>query len=98
MKSKLPSFKNELKRSEAGVFMVQETHFARKGKIEIPIFELFESIRKGKEKGGTMIGIHKALNHVLISEYNDPFELVVVEIEIANRHIRFMSGYGPQEN
>ena len=75
-----------------------KTHFATKGKVEIPNFELFESIRKTKEKGGTIVGVHKALHPILISEYNDPFELVVVEIKIANREIRIMSGYGPQEN
>ena len=54
--------------------MVQETHFATKGKVEIPNFELFESFRKSKEKGGTIVGVHKALHPILISEYNDPFE------------------------
>ena len=49
-------------------------------------------------KGGTIIGVHKGLNSVLIEEYCDNFELLVVKINIANRNIRVMSGYGPQES
>ena len=45
-----------------------------------------------------MIGVHKALNPVLITELNDPFELLVVEVKIGNKEIRVMSGYGPQES
>ena len=45
-----------------------------------------------------MIGIHTALRPILITEMNDPFELIVVEIKIGNREIRVMSGYGPQES
>ena len=73
-------------------------HFCTKGKVFIDDFEVFEAIRKGKEKGGTMIGVHTALRPVLIEEYNDPFELLVVQINVANRSIRVISGYGPQEN
>ena len=97
IKSKLKSFKHEIKRSNAGIFTVQETHFATKGKIQVENFVTFEAIRK-KKNGGTVIGVHEALKPILINEYNDPFELLVVEIEAANKHIRVISGYGPQEN
>ena len=98
MKSKINSFKSELKRSGAGLFTLQETHYSTKGKVVIEDFEVFEAIRKGKEKGGTMIGAHKALNPVLINELNDPFEMLVIEITVANKDIRVISGYGPQES
>ena len=98
LKSKLKSFKSELKRSKAGLFTLQETHYSRKGRLSLPDFEIFEAIRKGKAKGGTMIGVHKALRPILITELNDPFELIVVEITVGNREIRVMSGYGPQES
>ena len=45
-----------------------------------------------------MIGIHKALQPVLIEQHDGDFELLVVEVEIAKEHIRVISGYGPQEN
>ena len=44
-----------------------------------------------------MIGAHKALKPVLINELNDPFEMVVIEITVANKDIRVISGWGPQE-
>ena len=80
------------------MFTLQETHYATKGKVIIEDFEIFESIRKGKQKGGTMIGAHRALKPILINERNDPFEILVVEITVANKNIRVISGYGPQEN
>ena len=94
----MKSFKQELKRSKAGIFTLQETHFKTKGKLKVDDFEVFESIRKGKENGGTAIGVHKALQPVLISEYDEEFELITVEVKVGNREIRIISGYGPQEN
>ena len=98
LKSKVKSFKSELKRSLAGIFTLQETHYATKGRLVVEGFEIFEAIRKGKEKGGTMIGVNRALSPVLIAELNDPFELLVVEIKVGNREIRVISGHGPQES
>ena len=94
---KLKSFKNELKRTNTSLFTLQETHYRTKGKIQINDFEIFEVIRKHKEKGGTMIGAHKALKPVLINDYDDTFELLVIEITVANKEIRVITGYGPQE-
>ena len=61
-------------------------------------FHIFESIRKNKEKGGSMLGVHIGLEPVLVSEYSDTFELLVVEVKIANKAIQVITGYGPQEN
>ena len=58
---------------------------------------MFEAIRK-KMKGGTLIGAHKSLDPILIEEYSEDFEFLVVEVKIANKDVRVMSGYGPQEN
>ena len=60
-------------------------------------FEFFEAIRK-KDKGGTLIGAHKSLDPVLIEEYSDNFELIVVEVNMGGQSVRVISGYGPQEN
>ena len=61
-------------------------------------YHVFESIRKNKEKGGTLLGVQIGLKPVLVKEYNETFELLVVEVKIANKEIRIMTGYGPQEN
>ena len=34
---------------------------------------------------------------MLVQEYSDKFELLVVEIIVAGKEIRIISGYGPQE-
>ena len=61
-------------------------------------FVIFEAIRKSKIKGGSMLGVHVDLQPVLIKEYSETFELIVVEVNIGNTRIRVMTGYGPQEN
>ena len=60
-------------------------------------FVVFEAIR-AKKGGGTLIAIHEDLNPKLVEEYNDEFELLVVEINTEDLEIRVISGYGPQEN
>ena len=45
---------------------------------------IFESIRKIKQKGGSMLGVHVDLHPVLVSEYSDEFELLVVEGKTGN--------------
>ena len=45
-----------------------------------------------------MIGVHKGLKPILIEEYSSDFELLVVELNVANKDIRIISGYGPQES
>ena len=78
---------------------LQETHFAKKGKLNehLPDYEVFEAIRN-KTKGGTMIAVHKSMKPILIEEYSEEFELLVVEVKMENKKVRIMSGYGPQEN
>ena len=92
----MESFKSEISNSKAAIFTIQESHFNKKGKLRLENFEVFEAIRK-KQKGGTIIGAHKGLDPVLIQEYSDDFELLVVEVKIRNKEIRIISGYGPQE-
>ena len=64
--------------------------------MKIKDFIIFEAIRKNKEKGGSMTGIHESLEPVLIEEYSDKFELIVVEIKIQGKEVRIINGYGPQ--
>ena len=45
-----------------------------------------------------MCAVHEDLKPKLIEEYNDPFELLVVEIEAKSKAIRVITGCGPQEN
>ena len=58
-------------------------------------FMTFEAICKAKN-GGTMCAIHQDFNPKLIETYEDPFELIVVEIECNKENIRIITGCGPQ--
>ena len=97
MKYKEEDLKNKINHLGSSIFAVQETHYTRKGKFKLKDFQIFESIRKNKDHGGSMLGIHVGLQPVLVSEYSEQFELIVVEIEIADLNIRVITGYGPQE-
>ena len=86
--SKKFSLKQELKRTNAAAFTVQETCFKTKGTFKIHDFVIFEAIQP-KEKSGIMIGAHKSLLPVLVSEYNKDFELIVVEITVNKKGIQY---------
>ena len=97
--TKIPSLVSSVNEHGAGIITLQETHFTRKGKLadKLSAFEIFEAIRK-KQKGGTLIGVHKSLDPILIEEYSEDFELLVVEVNLGGKDTRVISGYGPQEN
>ena len=95
--SKQFSLKQELKRTHATAFTVQETCFKNKGTFKMHDFNIFEAIQ-AKEKSGIIIGAHKSLSPVLVSEYNKDFELLVVEVTVNKKALRMITGVGPHEN
>ena len=97
LKLKTQTLKNELNYSECGIFTLQETHYRKKGKLSIENWEIFDSIGS-KASGGSMLGAQKALNPILVEEYNEEFELLVVEANINDLEVRIITGYGPQES
>ena len=89
---------SEVKATTSNIVTIQETHTTWKGRIKMPDgFLIFEAISKAKH-GGTMCAVQEYMNPKLIEEYNDPVELLVVEIEVQNKAIRIIRGCGPQEN
>ena len=95
---KAESLRNEIKATQANIVTIQETHSTRKGQIRMhESFVVFEAIRKAKN-GGTMCAIHEDFSPKLIEEYNNPFELIVVEVKTKEKDVRVMTGCGPQEN
>ena len=82
LSGKLESLRSQVIATGANIVTIQETHALRKGKIKMPAgFVIFEAIRKAKQ-GGTMCAISQDLKPNLIEEYNNPFELLVVEVEV----------------
>ena len=96
MKLKIQSLTSVITKMKVGIFSLQETHFLKKGKLQIQGWQTFESIQKIKG-GGSMIGAHESLNPILIKEYSDELELIVIEITRKDKYIRVITGYGPQE-
>ena len=94
---KFVSLASLVKSKNASVFMLQVTNARKKGKHQLENFELFQS-KRTKMGGGSMLGVSKSLNPVLVSLYENEFELVVVETKIEKKEIRFYTGYGPQED
>ena len=97
IRGKQDSLRCEVSNTEANIVTVQEMHSTQKGRFQMPNFVVFEAIRK-KKGGGTIIAIHEDLTPKLVEEYNEEFELLVVEVKTKEKDIRLISGYGPQEN
>ena len=95
---KVGSLNAEVQSTQSNIVTLQETHCTQKGRIRMnKSFVIFEAIRKRKG-GGTLVAIHEDLNPKLIAEYDEEFELIVVEVDTEDKSIRVISGYGPQEN
>ena len=68
LNKKVHSLSHQLEECDAAIFTIQETQFNKKGRFKCNDYEIFEAIRKNKEKGATMIGVNKSLEPVLIEE------------------------------
>ena len=86
---KIVSLKCELSRTQSSIFNLQETHLSQKGKLSIDKFHIYEAIRQ--KEHGSMLGVHESLQPVLVSEYSDSFEMIVVEIK-ASKDVRVIVG------
>ena len=86
-----------MKYFDSAIVAVQQTQYKRKGNFKMENYTIFEAIRKNREKGGSLLGSNANLQPVLISEYEETFELIVVEIQVADKSQRVITGYGPQE-
>ena len=100
LKSKKESFVHILDTDKPQVFMIQETKLRRKNQIKVEDYELFEKVRTNKGGGGIMIGIKKDIDAtpVDVSPQDDELEILVVELELKDLSIRFLTAYGPQED
>ena len=49
LKYRMQNCKDEIKRFDATIFTIQETHFQKKGKFKMEGYEIFEAIRSKKD-------------------------------------------------
>ena len=94
---KISSLRAQVKNTQANLVTLQETHAKRKGNIQLSKMVVFKAIHKTKG-GGPLVAAQKSLNPKLIEVYEDDFDLIVVEVEVKEKEICVISGYGPQEN
>ena len=94
---KFSSIASLVTNKSASVFMIQETQARKKGIHQLEHFVIFEA-KRSKPGGGSMMGLHESMNPVLISLYEHEFELIVVQTKVGHKEIRFITGYGPQED
>ena len=85
-----------LKTLQPSVYFVQETKCRRKNKVSHPDYVVFEHIRKKSGGGGLLTAVHKNLMPVSVSDEDDT-EILVVQGNIKNKAVRFINGYGPQD-
>ena len=94
--NKLDSFFLLIKKFQPGVFFIQESKCKRKNKISHPDYIVFEHVRKSSGGGGLLTAVHKSLKPVSVSD-EDEIEILVVQGNIKNNAVRFINGYGPQD-
>ena len=94
--NKLKSLEMNLKTFKPSVYFVQETKCRRKNKVSHPDYIVFEHIRKNSGGGGLLTAVHKNLKPVSVSDEDD-IEILVVQGVIENKPVRFVNGYGPQD-
>ena len=97
--NKKESFMRNISLFNPGVFFIQESKARIKNKIVLTNYINFELLRKNSNGGGLLTAVHKSFKPVSISSDDDnDDELLVVEANISGTKVRFINGYGPQEN
>ena len=94
--NKLTSLEMNLKALQPSVYFIQESKCRRKNKVSHPDYVVFEHIRKKSGGGGLLTAVHKNLKPVSVSDEDDT-EILVVQGNIKNKAVRFINGYGPQD-
>ena len=95
--NKLESLRRNVSLFSPGVIFIQESKARKKNKLKLDDYTVFEHIRKNSGGGGLLTAVHSSLKPVSISN-DDEEEILVVEANLPNSKVRFINGYGPQEN
>ena len=95
--NKKDSFERNIDLFKPAAFFLQETKTKSKNKLKVKDYTVFEYVRKNRGGGGLMTVVHNNLNPVSIGNETDD-EVIVVEAELGENKVRFVNGYGPQED
>ena len=94
--NKLESLKRNVQIFNPGVIFIQESKTKRRNQVKLGDYVIFEKIRKQGGGGGLLTGVHKNLEPVSVGDDSDE-EVLTVEAKIANRKVKLINAYGPQE-
>ena len=81
----MESLSNKISVFNPAVIMLQETKLTRKNQIEIPGYQVYESIREDKGGGGLMTAVSSEINSAFISEGDSEADFLVVEVTIVSQ-------------
>ena len=100
LSSKKDSFKELLLNDKPQVAMIQETKMKRPNTLNVQGYQMFEKVRTAKGGGGLLIAIRNDIEGVpvIVSNHDEGVEILVVETTFNSMRIRFLTGYGPQED
>ena len=95
--NKMDSLQRIIKVFKPAVIFLQETKVRQRNKLKLNGYDIFENPRTHSSGGGLMTAIHKSLKAVVVTQ-DDDVEILTVEAKLNNMKVRFINGYGVQEN
>ena len=95
--NKMDSLHRIIKVFKPAVIFLQETKVRQRNKLKLNGYDIFENPRIHSSGGGLMTAIHKSLKAVVVTQ-DDDVEILTVEAKLNNMKVRFINGYGVQEN
>ena len=98
LKCKKESFFRMINKYSPSIITIQESKMTKPGLIKIPGYQVFERIRTAKKGGGLLTAADENLDPVLVSTGSDETETMTIQIKVADKNIRIINGYGPQED
>ena len=95
--NKMESLRRNVQTFKPGVIFIQESKTKRKNQIKLDNYVIFERIRKDCAGGGLLTAVHKNLEPESVGDDTED-EVLVVEAKLANKKVRLINAYGPQED
>ena len=76
---------------------IQETKLPKKANFKLANYQVFQKNRNSSG-GGLLTAVDPNLNPMLITSKNEEAEILTVQLELNDKKLRVINGYGPQED
>ena len=94
---KRESFFKLVNNFQPSIITLQETKFYQVGTVKLHGYQVFETVREGRNGGGLLTAALFSLEPMLITSDVEN-DIMTTQINIASFKIRIINGYGPQED